>query len=41
MMAKHFLSKNGEIFANVYDHANKSEIILRRLEGLEELKSNI
>ena len=41
MMIKHFLSHNGEIVATVYDHANKSSMILRRLESFEELRSKI
>ena len=40
-MTKHFMNNNGEIVAKVYDHVNRSEIILRRLESFEELKSNI
>ena len=40
-MTKNFLNNNGDIMAKVYDHANKSEAILRRLESFEELKSKI
>ena len=41
MMIKNFISGKGEIIASVYDHVNKSSMILRRLESFEELKSNI
>ena len=40
-MIKYFWSHNGEVVATVYDHANQSSMILRRLESFEELKSKI
>ena len=40
MMINYFWSNNGWIVAKVYDHINKSEMTLRRLENFEKLKSN-